>query len=209
MTDFCKSTEVDLTSELWGIFTPDKITKVKKGSPQLAHGIFQMIDDLLLLIENYKASLKVEAFEHIKGDLIISRSSSEFLGVDDLLPKVEDAIHSENSSLKKKLIEKWPVAMIDEFQDTDSVQWNIFQEIYRQKKNGTALLLIGDPKQAIYNFRGADIFTYLNAKNIAKNTYSLSENWRSSKNYIDANLAEKGIDWKIYIHPCFSLQNHV
>ena len=93
-----------------------------------------MIDDLLLLIENYKASLKVEAFEHIKGDLIISRSSSEFLGVDDLLPKVEDAIHNANSSLKKKLIEKWPVAMIDEFQDTDSVQWNIFQEIYRQKK---------------------------------------------------------------------------
>ena len=192
MTDFCKSTEVDLTSELWGIFTPDKITKVKKGSPQLEHGIFQMIDDLLLLIENYKASLKVEAFEHIKGDLIISRSSSEFLGVDDLLPKVEDAIHNANSSLKKKLIEKWPVAMIDEFQDTDSVQWNIFQEIYRQKKNGTALLLIGDPKQAIYNFRGADIFTYLNAKNIARNTYSLSENWRSSKNYIDAinNLFE-------------------
>lgn len=186
MTDFCKNNEADLTSELWGLFTPDKITKVKKSSPPLSHGIFQMIDELLFLIENYKTSLKVEAFEHIKGQLIISRSSSEFLGIDDLLPKVEDAIHNENSSLKKKIIEKWPIAMIDEFQDTDSVQWNIFQGIYRQKKYGTALLLIGDPKQAIYNFRGADIFTYLNAKNTATNSCSLSENWRSSKNYIDA-----------------------
>ena len=81
----------------------------KKGSLSCSHGIFQMIDDLLLLIENYKASLKVEAFEHIKGDLIISRASSEFLGVDDLLLKVEDAIHNENSSLKKNLSRNGPL----------------------------------------------------------------------------------------------------
>ena len=186
MTDFCRTDEIDLTSALWEIFTSDKIIKIKKDSSPLAHPIFRMIDELLLLIENYKVGLKIEAFEHIKGQVIISRSSSEFLGIDDLLPKVEDAILKKNSSLKKKLIEKWPVAMIDEFQDTDSVQWNIFHEIYGQKDSRASLLLIGDPKQAIYNFRGADIFTYLNAKNTATSTYSLSENWRSSKNYIDA-----------------------
>jgi exodeoxyribonuclease V beta subunit len=62
--------------------------------------------------------------------------------------------------------EQFPVALIDEFQDTDPVQYRIFESIYRIEDNSpdTGLFLIGDPKQAIYAFRGADIYTYLRVR---------------------------------------------
>ncbi|MBZ2279968.1 UvrD-helicase domain-containing protein, partial [Buchnera aphidicola] len=66
------------------------------------------------------------------------------------------------------------------FQDTDLQQYHIFRTIYMKKKN-IVLLLIGDPKQAIYSFRGADIFSYLYAKSHINKHYYLDKNWRSSK----------------------------
>ncbi|MDN6634285.1 MAG: UvrD-helicase domain-containing protein, partial [Enterobacterales bacterium] len=79
---------------------------------------------------------------------------------------------------------------IDEFQDTDPQQYGIFQAIYFQTENAkqsdSALLLIGDPKQAIYAFRGADIFTYMYARSEVKHHYTLGTNWRSSPGMVAA-----------------------
>ncbi len=77
------------------------------------------------------------------------------------------------------------LAMIDEFQDTDPQQYRIFRRIWRQQP-GTALLLIGDPKQAMYAFRGADIFTYMKARSEVDAHYTLDTNWRSSPGMVES-----------------------
>ena len=79
--------------------------------------------------------------------------------------------------------------MIDEFQDTDPVQYDIFDTIYRIGDNlpDCGLFMIGDPKQAIYSFRGADIYTYLKAREATEGRhYTLGTNYRSTKAMVDA-----------------------
>ncbi|MFV2031212.1 MAG: 3'-5' exonuclease, partial [Gammaproteobacteria bacterium] len=79
-----------------------------------------------------------------------------------------------------------PVAMIDEFQDTDAIQYGIFKRLYFAQKH-TSLVMIGDPKQSIYSFRGGDIFTYIKARGEAGvQHYSLQTNWRSEAPLIQA-----------------------
>ncbi len=80
----------------------------------------------------------------------------------------------------------YPVAMVDEFQDTDGIQYGIFRRLYHNRAQ-SCLLMIGDPKQSIYSFRGSDIFTYMIAKNdAADNQYTLDTNWRSTPPLITA-----------------------
>ena len=71
---------------------------------------------------------------------------------------------------------RWSVVLVDEFQDTDPVQWDVLRYAFA---GHATLILIGDPKQAIYAFRGGDVFTYLAAARTADNHATLSENWRS------------------------------
>ena len=89
-------------------------------------------------------------------------------------------------TLAARLRERFPVAMIDEFQDTDDTQFQIFERLYfGQEEN--RLVLIGDPKQAIYSFRGSDIFTYMQARNApGVKIHSLRTNWRSTPDLIEA-----------------------
>ncbi|WP_110686975.1 exodeoxyribonuclease V subunit beta [Salinicola aestuarinus] len=85
-----------------------------------------------------------------------------------------------------------PVALIDEFQDTDPVQYRIFSRIYRQAPTAappTAMLMIGDPKQAIYAFRGADIHTYLGARRATPSRFTLMRNFRASEAMVSATNA--------------------
>ncbi|MBX4303712.1 UvrD-helicase domain-containing protein, partial [Mycobacterium tuberculosis] len=83
------------------------------------------------------------------------------LGFDDMLSRLDEALRGDSGeTLASAIRQRFPVAMIDEFQDTDPQQYRIFRRIWRRQPE-TALLLIGDPKQAIYAFRGADIFTYM------------------------------------------------
>jgi exodeoxyribonuclease V beta subunit len=88
-----------------------------------------------------------------------------------------------DAALADRLFEAFPVALIDEFQDTDQRQFAIFERIYRER--GT-LVLIGDPKQAIYSFRGGDIAAYLRAGAQADQRFSLGTNHRSSRALVEA-----------------------
>jgi exodeoxyribonuclease V beta subunit len=81
------------------------------------------------------------------------------------------------------LRERFAVALVDEFQDTDPVQYSIFSQIYGG--SDSSVFFIGDPKQAIYGFRGADVFTYLKAAKIANRRYTLHQNWRSEAKLVD------------------------
>ncbi|NWC10680.1 exodeoxyribonuclease V subunit beta [Pseudomonas agarici] len=112
------------------------------------------------------------------------------MGFDDMLLRLDAALQAEGGERLANLIrEQFPVALIDEFQDTDPVQYRIFESIYRIEDNhpDAGLFLIGDPKQAIYAFRGADIYTYLRARLATRGRlHTLGTNFRSSQAMVDS-----------------------
>nr|WP_160142528.1 exodeoxyribonuclease V subunit beta [secondary endosymbiont of Heteropsylla cubana] len=133
-----------------------------------------------------KKLIFVMALVKVRRDLEQEKKKRAELSFDDLLSYLDRALKgSEGKTLAQLIRSRYPVAMIDEFQDTDPQQYRIFHFTYCDKIN-SALLLIGDPKQAIYAFRGADIFTYIRAKNEVDSCYSLSTNWRSSPGMVNA-----------------------
>ncbi len=111
------------------------------------------------------------------------------MGFDDLLTRLDEALGGpQGGRLAETIRRQFPVAMIDEFQDTDPVQYRIFDRVYQVASNDqdTGLLMIGDPKQAIYGFRGADIYTYLDARRaVSSRTYTLGINFRSAIAMVD------------------------
>ncbi|MDR9753156.1 exodeoxyribonuclease V subunit beta [Pseudomonas sp. SZMC_28357] len=112
------------------------------------------------------------------------------MGFDDMLLRLDAALQAEGGERLATVIrEQFPVALIDEFQDTDPVQYRIFESIYRIEENNreSGLFLIGDPKQAIYAFRGADIYTYLRARQATTGRlHTLGTNFRSSHGMVEA-----------------------
>lgn len=112
------------------------------------------------------------------------------MGFDDMLTRLRDALRGKNGQqLAQTIRQQFPVALVDEFQDTDPIQYEIFDTIYHIKENDptTGIFLIGDPKQAIYSFRNADIFTYLKARQATEGRhYNLKKNFRSSQRMVDA-----------------------
>ena len=106
---------------------------------------------------------------------------------DDLLRLLCEALQGpQGNELAEMIRFQYPFAMIDEFQDTDSQQYAIFSKIYRDNpEKNTGFIMIGDPKQAIYRFRGADIFTYLKASDEAQSRFELTKNYRSERHLVD------------------------
>ena len=104
------------------------------------------------------------------------------------IAEVHDRLHgTRGDALAQRLAQTWPAALIDEFQDTDARQWAIFRRLYAQDSART-LILIGDPKQSIYAFRGGDIHTYLAAREQlpADRVYSIQRNFRSHPDLLAA-----------------------
>ena len=126
----------------------------------------------------------------IRSELRKSKLEQGVFDFEDLLQLVEKHVNPSSNSAKptpltKVVREKYACAIVDEFQDTDHRQWNIFRNIFLESPEHS-LVVIGDPKQAIYSFRGADIFTYKQARKIFKENYSnapvsLTKNFRSSE----------------------------
>lgn len=112
------------------------------------------------------------------------------LDFDDLINTLANCLKNEvDNRLASTLLAQYPVALIDEFQDTDPQQFAILQGIYYQtcdQQKNSALYLIGDPKQAIYGFRGGDIFAYLSARNDCDFHWLMDTNWRSSSDMVCA-----------------------
>jgi exodeoxyribonuclease V beta subunit len=123
----------------------------------------------------------------------MKRQAGNF-GFADMLERLDaaldDAVHGVTAQrLRQRILEQYPVALIDEFQDTSPVQLRIFDRLYRIAENDPtrALLLIGDPKQAIYGFRGADIYSYLGARlATAGRHHVLGTNHRSTRPLVAA-----------------------
>jgi exodeoxyribonuclease V beta subunit len=101
------------------------------------------------------------------------------IAFDDMLYNLRERLTSSDSpDLAATLKARFPAALIDEFQDTDPLQFAVFQTLYDDASS--PLFLVGDPKQAIYSFRNADLPTYLQARSLAAEVYTLSENQRST-----------------------------
>ena len=114
------------------------------------------------------------------------------VGFDDLVERVHAALHSPHGTrLARDLRRAMPAALVDEFQDTDAKQWDVFRRIYVEPDESVrpALFLIGDPKQAIYRFRGGDVHTYHAAAKDAESTQTLDRNFRSRPRMIAAVAA--------------------
>ena len=104
---------------------------------------------------------------------------------DDLLTLLRQTLAGEGGDAAgARLRARYGVVLVDEFQDTDPVQWDIMRRAFGE--GGSTLVLIGDPKQAIYAFRGADVHAYLQAARTADARATLDVNWRSDQGLIDA-----------------------
>jgi exodeoxyribonuclease V beta subunit len=119
---------------------------------------------------------------------------------DDLLTRLDRAL--ADGTVAARLRARYGVVLVDEFQDTDPIQWNIVRRAFGE--GGVTLVLIGDPKQAIYAFRGADVYAYLEAARSARARPTLDVNWRSDQGLIDAydalfggaRLGHEGIEYR-------------
>ena len=162
----------------------------RKNQITPTHPFFHAIDRLLATHAETDAlapQLLAHAAPWIARRLDEARRQRAQLGYDDMLKRLDAALHGSNGdTLARTLATQYPVALVDEFQDTDPLQWRIFHRIYGDRED-TALLLIGDPKQAIYGFRGADIHTYLDARaSTAQPTWTLATNYRSTDALVKA-----------------------
>ena len=105
----------------------------------------------------------------------------------DMIRNVHNAVMVENSPLVRSLRQKFRYAIIDEFQDTNALQWDIFKKIFLEADDGLHhILVVGDPKQSIYSFQGADLSVYEKAICEIGHGKALTTNWRSSNVMIDA-----------------------
>ncbi len=140
------------------------------------------VDDLLLA---HAASEIGNAYRQAKAQL----AQFDF---SDLLQNLYHALQAPDGRLAAAIRQQYPVALVDEFQDTDPWQYGALAKIYGESPDaldthsGTGLVMIGDPKQAIYSFRGADLKTYLTARQQAQAIHTLSGNFRSTQGLVAA-----------------------
>jgi exodeoxyribonuclease V beta subunit len=174
-------------------FTTAKLAKsTKKNHTTPNHAFFELCDQVFaqgeLLkaeMENYVMFLKADLFAFAASALHKRKKQKNIQYFDDLLITVLNALTSQNDGhLAASIRQRYRAALVDEFQDTDNIQYDILTRLF---SHGESLLfMIGDPKQSIYSFRGADIFSYMKAARSTDAKFTLNENWRSEPGLITA-----------------------
>jgi exodeoxyribonuclease V beta subunit len=127
--------------------------------------------------------MRARLAEAARRELERRKERAGLMTYDDLLTRLDDILHGPAGEVAvRRLCQRYRVVLVDEFQDTDPVQWSILRRAF----GGSTLVLIGDPKQAIYAFRGADVYAYLDAAETAGERATLGVNWRSDQGLINA-----------------------
>jgi exodeoxyribonuclease V beta subunit len=156
----------------------------------LDHDFFKLADRFLNSLEDLekreKRCLMIESAHFVADAVRRIKERQQAISFDDQIRILEQALEGQNR-LAGDLAGRWPLAMVDEFQDTDQYQYRIFRKIYLGRDE-TGLIMIGDPKQAIYSFRGADVFTYQKARQDAgpERQFTLAQNYRSTPELVAA-----------------------
>ena len=180
-------------------------TKKNKVTPQ--HAFFDAAQDLLSIQKKADADLVLARLRLLRDMLTEctealrqAKRDQRVQSYDDILFNVFSAITGDAGTwLAARLQQSYPAALIDEFQDTDPLQFAIFNTIYGAGLH--PLFFVGDPKQAIYSFRNADLHTYLHAQKTASAHYSLADNQRSSAALITAQNALFGANSGAFVLP--------
>ena len=213
MNAFCRSQQVepDFDKKFWENFLPEKVAKAaKKDSKDLSFLDFSRFEQLQALQEacnnGLQQAFSQAALHAVSLNVQQYKNNLAVLAPDDLLRSLASALHDNSGQtaggLASRIRQCFPAALIDEFQDTDPQQFAIFRAIYSPQTDtavpqlvaqsaqtqATSWIMIGDPKQAIYAFRGADIFTYIQAKQLVapERQFTLSNNYRSRRQLVEA-----------------------
>ncbi len=162
------------------------------GAPGIIVDLYGKVDRIIGLAADDTSFFVYGLLPRVQGRLAARKRSLGLIDYDDMLLGVLEALKGkEAEGLIKSLRKRWKFALVDEFQDTDPVQWEIFRRIFVDGTCKHFLYIIGDPKQAIYSFRGADVHTYEQAKTYLTEECQaerlpLKENFRSTEALIEA-----------------------
>lgn len=172
--------------------TEKLVAGTKKGQPTPEHPFFTAMDALLASAAAYVQACDAEMRRLVHDFLHAAREELKVLKrrngqqtYDDLLAELAEALRGAGGpALMVSLRQRYQAALVDEFQDTDPLQLEIFSQLFGTQDH--PLIFVGDPKQAIYGFRGADVFAYLAARQQAAAGYALLENRRSDPPLLNA-----------------------
>ncbi|MGD8912792.1 MAG: exodeoxyribonuclease V subunit beta [Candidatus Thiodiazotropha sp.] len=175
-------------------FTPESIeAAVKGGKTPPKHSFFPLFSHYLRSVEQCinafdkaMVALQKSFYDYLLQELPRRQAEAREWSYDDLLLQLHDALQGDKGRrLSGVLRRRYPAALVDEFQDTDPVQYRILCQIYLDSRQ--PVFLVGDPKQAIYSFRGADLFAYLRAREeTGAKQHTLDVNWRSTPGLVQA-----------------------
>ncbi|MBM4369024.1 MAG: UvrD-helicase domain-containing protein, partial [Deltaproteobacteria bacterium] len=171
------------------VFTARALAGVtKRGHAPPGHPFFQLWDAYWHAATGQLGAdfidLQRELFLHARTRLEHRKNTRNIRAYSDLLARLAGALDGPGGpALADALFRRYPAALIDEFQDTDPVQFTVFQRAYAGGRG--SMFLVGDPKQAIYAFRGGDIYAYLRATATAS-VATLDTNWRSDTPLVEA-----------------------
>jgi exodeoxyribonuclease V beta subunit len=131
-------------------------------------------------------SIRRRFAQAVRDEMEVRKHALKILTYDDVLLRLRQTLldPGRGPMACARLRERYDVVLVDEFQDTDPVQWDIVHQAFGL--GGATLVLIGDPKQAIYAFRGADVHAYLQAHRVVRSEWTLDVNWRSDQALLEA-----------------------
>lgn len=186
---------LDWPEAAWRRLTPQGLREARVASaPPLdvpeASAALEHLQQALQATAPLAAQLRLHAATQVQQRVALLKRQGRVLGFHDLLLRLVQALQApQGARLRERITAQYPVALIDEFQDTSPLQYRLFELLYAPQvpQPDTALLLIGDPKQSIYGFRGADIHSYLRARRATQGRhYLLDTNHRSTQALVGA-----------------------
>ncbi|WP_373975157.1 exodeoxyribonuclease V subunit beta [Chitinibacter sp. SCUT-21] len=170
---------------------------VKAGVAPPQHEFFKALDDLIDSqatlagdLEAYFNQWLLRFAAVVREQLAQRKAQAGQMSFDDSLTMLARALRDpqRRDNLIAKVRQKYRAALVDEFQDTDPTQFTIIDSLFGSnsaEETGLPFFMVGDPKQAIYAFRGADVYAYLHARAQAQGQYSIDTNFRSDAKIID------------------------
>lgn len=159
--------------------------QLKKKVTMPDFSLFGLCGELRHALNCARATFIKSFLEEADSLMAASRETRGTMGYDDLLYETARALRNDGpGSLARILRKRYRAALVDEFQDTDRLQWELFRTVFDDSAH--SLFIIGDPKQSIYRFRGADVHAYLDAAETAEMSCTLGTNWRSDASLVEA-----------------------